>query len=132
MTSDRSDAEQNLGGVPSRFSFVHNPSGEESLVPSKPAHISSLLAHLTLKRKLHRMAPSRLLEILGLGNVATPGDSTQIVISSEGTLDDILGGSILEDAEYEAYLKSSRLMAHELRLAPGEQAVIVNGRVSSV
>ncbi|KAI0948225.1 hypothetical protein AcW1_009797 [Taiwanofungus camphoratus] len=119
----------NLGGVPSRFSFVHNPSGEESLVPSKPAHISSLLAHLTLKRKLHRMAPSRLLEILGLGNVATPGDSTQIVISSEGTLDDILGGSILEDAEYEAYLKSSRLMAHELRLAPGEQAVIVNGRV---
>ncbi|KAL6299204.1 glycosyltransferase family 24 protein [Sparassis latifolia] len=118
-------------GSASRVSFIHNPATPWSASTRRPP-TSSLLAHLITKDTLHRVSPSRLLKVLGLSEPSVPIHSPQVVISPEGSLDDILGGTLLEDAgqeTYEDFVQASRLLVRELGLAAGEQAVIVNGRV---
>jgi UDP-glucose:glycoprotein glucosyltransferase len=59
-------------------------------------------------------------------------ESPQVVLLQEGILQDLAGGVAIGDfsvAAYARYVKSSRLVARELQLSPGEQALIVNGRV---
>ncbi|PCH34985.1 glycosyltransferase family 24 protein [Wolfiporia cocos MD-104 SS10] len=114
---------------PSRISFIHNPSEAPITRSQTRPQVSSLVAQLISKGLLHRASPSRLLRLLGFGDVAAPKQSPQTVISAEDSLDDILSGTVLTDAEYDEFVTASRLIAREVGLAPGDQAVVVNGRV---
>ncbi|KAH9930812.1 glycosyltransferase family 24 protein [Amylocystis lapponica] len=125
MTSAKSDS-------PSRFSFVHNPAAASSGPAGRRTQVSSLLAHLVSKEALYRVSPARLLGVLGFSDPAVPNAGPQVVISPEGSLDDMLDGALLDDGgreAYEGFVKSCRLIARELEFAPGEQGLIVNGRV---
>lgn len=119
---------------PSRVSFVHNPFVHNPAVvgPADPAlhpQVSSLFAQLIINGLLERASPDRLLEILSAGDVASPDHSRQIVIAAGSGLDEILQGTELKDEEYQDYVKASRLVARTLGFAPGEQGLLVNGRV---
>ncbi|KZT07030.1 glycosyltransferase family 24 protein [Laetiporus sulphureus 93-53] len=117
------------GKHPSRLSFIHNPSNLSSEMSTQQTAVSSLLAQLATQELLHRMSPSRLLSALGFGDVAVQSESPQVVISSEGSLDDILGQTVLAEKDYQDYIRTGRLVARQLNLAPGERALILNGRV---
>lgn len=113
---------------PSRVSFVHNPAvgpADSTIHPQ----VSSLFAQLIMKGLLERVSPGRLLEILGAGDVASPDHTRQVVIAAESGLDEILERTELKDEEYQEYAKASRLVARALGFVPGEQGLLVNGRV---
>jgi hypothetical protein len=87
---------------------------------------------LLAKNLLSKATPARLLRALGLEAPVAPGggDGTQIPLKMEDLTDGVgIAGYSAE--EYEAYVRSSRLVARELQLAPGAQALVVNGRVSA-
>ncbi|TFY57738.1 hypothetical protein EVJ58_g6843 [Rhodofomes roseus] len=97
---------------PSRISFIHNPA-VGSIEPVIRPQVSSLFAQLIVHGLLERASPS----------------PRKKVISPEGALDEILGKTELKDSEYREYVKVSRLVAREFGLAPGEQGLVVNGRI---
>ncbi len=75
---------------------------------------------------LSRLTPGQLLKTLGFGDVdASSEGSTQEPFS----LDDLVGTEAYTGEEYEKYLTACRLVIRQLDLKPGEQALIVNGRV---
>lgn len=54
------------------------------------------------------------------------------MISEQATINDLTGGVLLKDVSrevYDKYLTSSHLLAQEIGIEPGEQALVVNGRV---
>jgi UDP-glucose:glycoprotein glucosyltransferase len=87
---------------------------------------------LLAKNLLSKATPARLLRALGLeAPVASGGsDGTQIPLKMED-LTDRVGIAGYSAEEYEAFVRSRRLVARELRLAPGAQALVVNGRASA-
>lgn len=94
--------------------------------------ISWLISHLLSAKLLSKVSPARLLHALGL-ELAVAADSPQVPLSGEGVLRELTGGVALGDMDsdaYAQYVRSSRLVVRELQLAPGEQALILNGRVS--
>ncbi|TFK48915.1 glycosyltransferase family 24 protein [Heliocybe sulcata] len=115
----------------SRITFSHNP-----IIPSTPSWtespVSTLFAHLVQNGLLDKATPERLLRILGFGAAAAQNGHPQIVISNEDDLlSELIGGV---DAEvtaqtYDEYLGFGQLFAKELGLKPGEQALVVNGRI---
>jgi len=81
---------------------------------------------------LSKVSPDQLLRALGLSSVVVT-DAAQTVLSQERTLREITGGLALADLDLEVvkeYARSSRLLIRELQLSGGNQAIIVNGRVS--
>ncbi|KAJ6624174.1 hypothetical protein B0H10DRAFT_1943373 [Mycena sp. CBHHK59/15] len=90
--------------------------------------ISWLLSHLLAKNLHSKASPRRLLRALGLDDPIPPSDGTQIPLSKDDLMDGV-GISGYSPDNYAKYLKSSRLIARDLQLAPGQQALIVNGRV---
>lgn len=72
------------------------------------------------------------METLGLEDASADEQSSQVVLPAAGSLDDILHEGTLSNKEYDDYVRSSRLIVRDLKLEPGEQALIVNGRVSTI
>lgn len=69
-----------------------------------------------------------------LGKPATTGDGEQIVISKERdeALRSLTGGvkvAAFDANRYVEYVKASRLLARDVQIAPGDQALLANGRV---
>lgn len=114
-----------------RISFIHNPTKQKE--ETRP-HASLLVAHLCQKNLLSGVSPDQLLHVLGLASVVVVNDTPQTVLSQERTLRDITGGlavfADLDTEVYDDYVRSSRLFVRELQLNSGDQAIIVNGRVS--
>ncbi|OBZ72146.1 UDP-glucose:glycoprotein glucosyltransferase, partial [Grifola frondosa] len=120
-------------GSLTRFSFIHNPTAVPSSFPGRLSSPAALLAHLISKDILYKVSPSRLMGILGLNVAVVQNQSPQIIISPEGSLDDILGDTFVDGESsklFEDYLMSCLLIVKDLQLHPGEQAVVVNGRVA--
>ncbi|OSX61274.1 glycosyltransferase family 24 protein [Postia placenta MAD-698-R-SB12] len=114
---------------PSRVSFIHNPANLTKAPSTVETASSSLLAQLICQGILHHVPPSRLVETLGLEDASADEQSSQVVLPAAGSLDDILHEGTLSNKEYDDYVRSSRLIVRDLKLEPGEQALIVNGRV---
>ncbi|TFK82573.1 glycosyltransferase family 24 protein [Polyporus arcularius HHB13444] len=114
-------------GSLSRLSFIHNPSTVSLASKSDDfASPSRFLAQLVSWDLLSRLTPGQLLKTLGFGDVdAFSEGSTQEPFS----LDDLVGTEAYTGEEYEKYLTACRLVVRQLELKPGEQALIVNGRV---
>ncbi|KAJ7264047.1 glycosyltransferase family 24 protein [Mycena haematopus] len=112
-----------------RVSFVHNPGPGKD--PTVRPPVSWLLSHLLAKNLLSRASPTRLLAALGLDGVApvSLGDGSQIPFSKDDDLTDGVGLSGYDAEDYERFVRTSRLVARELQIAPGELGLIVNGRV---
>jgi len=131
LTSFRSQDDESK----TRVSFVHNPAPRGDADSAVRPPVSWLLSHLLAKNLLSKATPPRLLRALGLDvppPVSPPSDGPQIPLSKDDD-DDLTGGVGLSGysaEEYDRFVRSSRLVARELQLAPGQQALVVNGRVS--
>jgi hypothetical protein len=107
----------------SRLTFIHNPT---VLVTPAQSALSRFVAHLIYKGLLSEATSASLLQALGGGEVVDDSPSRDAVIRK-------LAGDI-EPAEYEAlvyddYVKSTRHIAREFGVQPGQSALVVNGRV---
>ncbi|KAJ7222294.1 UDP-glucose:glycoprotein glucosyltransferase-domain-containing protein [Mycena pura] len=115
-----------------RVSFMHNPSHVEVVDPSVRPPISWLLSHVLAKNLLSKASSARLLQALGLDaqTLVVPSDGSQIPLAKSGVdLTDGVGISGYSANDYVAFVTSSRLVARELQLEPGQQALLVNGRI---
>ena len=83
---------------------------------------SSLLISAIQTGTLSRVSPDRLLTSL-IDEEATGLKSLQ---------DELLLGTVVVDTEISNLLRSMRLVARQLGVRPGERAILVNGRVSSL
>lgn len=122
------DSEQHPGNY-SRFAFVHNPKVHRRIERSP----SGLLAHLAVTSSLRTTSPEQLLQILRLAEAETRQERSQIVLQQNNMLDDLLRGvntSSIRADSYANHERQSRELLKLLQLSPGEQALIVNGRVS--
>ena len=95
--------------------------------------VSSLLSHLHTQGLFSGTSPSELLTAVGLTPSPSTEDESQAVFTQESVIEKLKGGNgSKEDNEagYRDYVISSSLVAREIGLRPGQQALIVNGRVS--
>ncbi|KAI0715904.1 glycosyltransferase family 24 protein [Cerioporus squamosus] len=114
-------------GSLSRLSFIHNPTSVSPASKSDDfASPSRFLAQLVSWDLLSRFTPEQLLNALGFGDVEVSSESST---QERFSLNDIVGTEVFTGEEYEKYLTACRLVARQLELKPGEQALIVNGRV---
>ncbi|KAG1862437.1 UDP-glucose:glycoprotein glucosyltransferase-domain-containing protein [Suillus tomentosus] len=98
----------------SRITFLHNPS-----TGSPGGNVSSFFAHVGSTSDLGELSPDVLKR--ALDDLKTQ-DATQVFIAE--------GIKLGSDPEaHTAFLTTSRLFAREAGLQPGEQAIIVNGRL---
>jgi UDP-glucose:glycoprotein glucosyltransferase len=116
------------GESKTRVTFVHNP-GSVERDPNVRPPASWLLSHLLAKNLLSKSSSARLLRALGLDAPVSPSDDSQIPLSKDDLTDGV-GISGYSSEDYDKFLRSSRLVARDLQLAPGHQALLVNGRVS--
>lgn len=114
---------------------MHNPTTVDPVDPSVRPPVSWLLSHLLAKNLLSKASPARLLRALGLDVPApsSPHDVPQIpLLKEDDELTDGAGISTFSAEDYHSFLRSSRLVARELQLAPGALALVANGRVSAL
>ncbi|KAJ7032380.1 UDP-glucose:glycoprotein glucosyltransferase-domain-containing protein [Mycena alexandri] len=115
-----------------RLTFVHNPTTVDPVDPNVRSSVSWLLSHLLAKNLLSKASPVRLLRALGLDVPvpASPNDVPQIpLLKEDDQLTDGAGIPTFSAEDYSSFVRSSRLVVRELQLAPGEQALVANGRV---
>lgn len=118
-----------------RICFIHNPTHTTNDGATQRAPISWSISHLLSTNTLSKASPSHLLRALGLESPVAPNDSPQVPMSQEETLSELTGGVAVSDFEpesYAKYVKTSRLVTRELQLTPGQQALVVNGRVGVI
>ncbi|KAJ6489844.1 glycosyltransferase family 24 protein [Mycena sanguinolenta] len=116
-------------GSKTRVSFVHNPGPGKDLTVRPP--VSWLLSHVLAKNLLAKVSPARLRAALGLDApvpVSLDGGS-QIPLAKDDDITDGVGLSGYSAEDYERWVRTSRLVARELQIAPGELGLVVNGRV---
>ncbi|TBU43432.1 glycosyltransferase family 24 protein [Dichomitus squalens] len=114
-------------GSLSRLSFIHNPATVSPFAKSdKFASPSRFLAELVTRGLLSKVTPERLLNALGLGDPEVSVDHEK---QEPYFFNELTGSKVFSGEEYSKYLNACRLAARQLELQPGEQAVIVNGRV---
>jgi len=95
--------------------------------------VSSLLSHLHTQGLFASMSPSELLIAVGLASPPLTEDESQTVLTQESLIERLKkGDGSKEDSKkaYRDYVLSSSLVAREIGLRPGQQALVVNGRVS--
>jgi UDP-glucose:glycoprotein glucosyltransferase len=93
---------------------------------------SSLFSHLISTALLAQASPAQILHALESNSPVTADSDHQTMLFR--ALNEFVRKVPLSDFDYEAYtqyVKSSRLIARELQLHPGEQALLMNGRVCS-
>ncbi|KAG5641244.1 hypothetical protein DXG03_005668 [Asterophora parasitica] len=111
-----------------RISFIHNPVDTPTEAKSRPL-ASWLILHLIKSHLLSKTTPDQLLRVLGF---EVPTESTQTVLSQDERVQALTGG--VKVAEFDAkryadYVTASRLLARDIQISPGQQALLVNGRV---
>ncbi|KAJ7513036.1 glycosyltransferase family 24 protein [Mycena galericulata] len=114
-----------------RVSFVHNPTTVDADSTTRPP-VSWFLSHLLARNLLSKTSAGRLLRALGLEEQvpAVQSDGHQIpLVKEREDLTDGVGLSGYSAEEYDKFVRSSRLVVRQLQLAPGQQALVVNGRV---
>ncbi|KAJ7057937.1 UDP-glucose:glycoprotein glucosyltransferase-domain-containing protein [Mycena amicta] len=114
-----------------RVSFIHNPSKLDA-DPNVRQPVSWLISHLLGRNLLSKASSDRLRCALGLGDVPVVPEDAQIPIGNYCSALDLAGGigvSGYSAEDYAAFVTSSRLVARELQFAPGQQGLIVNGRI---
>ncbi|KIM46645.1 glycosyltransferase family 24 protein [Hebeloma cylindrosporum] len=122
-----------------RVSFIYNPTSDSKgpeNIPRGPA--SWVLSHLHIQGSLSKVTPATLLLALGAdsdiaGDVDPLSEGFQIPLGKkdgyEALMEDGVHLDDLKMEEYVDYVKAGRLVARELGLAPGQSALVVNGRV---
>jgi UDP-glucose:glycoprotein glucosyltransferase len=93
---------------------------------------SRLISHLLSTNSLSKASPTLLLQALGL---ETTSDDAQVRLTREDATSKLTGGVAVSNFEFESYVKyvkACRLVSRELQLTPGQQGLIVNGRVSTI
>jgi UDP-glucose:glycoprotein glucosyltransferase len=113
---------------------VHNPAQIPDSTSEIPV-VSFLISYLHTEGLFSKATPTRILQALGLFSSVPFAEGSQTVISEQATINDLTGGVLLKDISKEAYTKyltSTHLLAREIGLRPGEQALVVNGRVRLV
>lgn len=111
-----------------RYTFVHNPATASQLSEQS---LASVFGHLISTATLKQVNPSQLLEVLSTDAIDVK-DGGQVIFRVEPTTGDGLGKllpSEVDSVAYEQYVRASRAVVDLLKLAPGEQALVVNGRV---
>ncbi|GLB42376.1 putative UDP-glucose:Glycoprotein Glucosyltransferase [Lyophyllum shimeji] len=111
-----------------RISFIHNPVSDPPETTNRPV-ASWLISHLIKSHLLSKAAPEQLLWALGAD---ATGDGAQTVLSQDEAVQPLTAGVKVADFDaggYAEYVTSSRLVAREIGVAPGQQALLVNGRV---
>jgi UDP-glucose:glycoprotein glucosyltransferase len=119
-------------GSLTRISFIHNPAQPQVDTAGERPRTSWLISHLFSTGALSKASPNRLLKALGVEAPAIPGNNPQTVLSNENIFDELTGGVALSEfnpSAYAQFVKSSRLLARELQIVPGKQALFVNGRI---
>lgn len=116
------------------MSFIHNPSSGNNDHGHRVVRASSLLGYLAAKGLLDKISPSQLLTILNLGPVFSPSIIDQTAASADGDFGDTFNSALFAvssegEETYEAYVMADPFVVKKLRLAPGQQALVVNGRV---
>ena len=114
-----------------RIAFLHNPTNIDHLDAVKST-VSSLLSYLHCQGLFPNISPSELLTAVGFAPATSMENESQTVLTQESLIDTLAKGGFGGDKnnEYKDYVFSSRLVAREIGLRPGQQALIVNGRVS--
>ena len=110
-----------------RVSFVHNPSTD---TPPATTTTSSLLGTLITKGTLSNLSPAKLLEVLDSTSNIAAGQSEQVIVLSVAALEELLDGAPLVAPD--EFVRASRYVLRALKVAPGENALIVNGRVRQI
>lgn len=120
---------------PSRLSFLHNPDTSKGEIDKPNSRISHLISHLIAKDLLSRVPPSAFITFLDRQLEAVLDRSTQTVLSSESLIiqllreSDIVADNKFDAESYKRFCLASHLIARELSVQPGEQVLLVNGRV---
>jgi UDP-glucose:glycoprotein glucosyltransferase len=118
----------------SRVSFIHNPNTSAPTTAADQRRTSTLVSHLLASRAIEMATPAQLLTVLGISFPReSGGEQSQKVLSQQATLEELMGGVSIDNVEvstYEWYAEASRRVVQQLGLAPGQQAVLLNGRVS--
>jgi len=94
--------------------------------------VSNLLSHLHTQGLFANTSPSELLTAVGLAPPRVENES-QTVLTRESMIERLAkanGSKEGSGQRYRDYVLSSSLVAREIGLRPGQQALIVNGRVS--
>ncbi|KAG6833463.1 hypothetical protein H0H87_006830 [Tephrocybe sp. NHM501043] len=115
-------------GSRTRISFIHNPADEPNDGPERPL-ASWLISHLIKTHLVSKTPPEYLLRALGVDGLTTDG---QTILSQDEMVRELTEGVKKADFNpiyYADYVKASRLVAREIGVAPGKQALLVNGRV---
>lgn len=111
---------------------MHNPADIDDIDIVQPT-VSSLLSHLHTQGQFAGTSSSEFLAAVGLAPPPLGQNELQSVLTRESLIEKLTkrNGS-KEDGKkaYRDYVSSSLLVAHEIGLLPGQQALIINGRVS--
>nr|GAT58270.1 predicted protein [Mycena chlorophos] len=111
-----------------RLTFIHNPTKLEADSGDRP-HASWLLAHLVGKNLMSKASSWALRCALG-GTPHTPEDwQDPLGLPCAQELTGGIGISEYSAADYAAFVRSGRLLARELQFAPGENGLVINGRI---
>ena len=117
----------------SRISFVHNPATPAAVDEKTPTSVSGVFSHLIANERLSSLTPALLLHALKLHVPSNAEDAeAQETFSTSEALTQALGDISLSDvdvANYTSYITSSRILAKRLDLAPGANAILINGRI---
>ncbi|KAF9027018.1 hypothetical protein BDZ89DRAFT_1102004 [Hymenopellis radicata] len=112
----------------SRVTFIHNPEDLRLELTVKETPVSWLVTHLASQGLISKSSPTQLMSALGMESpTSQPG--SQAPISAEGSFQTLAGEAKYDQDRVARYLRAFRLLLKELQIAPGSQAVIVNGRV---
>lgn len=76
------------------------------------------------------MSPSELLTTVGLTPPPPTENGSQTILTQESIIEKLKRGNGDSEIAYRDYVLSSSLVAREVGLRPGQQALIVNGRVN--
>ena len=109
------------------MTFVPNPEEWDAV---KPESTNALLSRLVTKELLEEATPAKVTSVLVGGKASGPqtGEGQQTIFKA-AVSDLIKDSGEFTSAELRRYLKSSRILAREAGIKPGESAVIINGRV---
>ncbi|KAG6918623.1 hypothetical protein DXG01_013034 [Tephrocybe rancida] len=115
-------------GSRTRISFIHNPANSPSEGTDRPL-ASWLIAHLVKTHLVSKTPPEYLLRALGVGG---PSTEAQTLLSQDEVIRALTEGVKVADFNpiyYADYVQASRMVVREIGVAPGQQALLVNGRV---
>jgi hypothetical protein len=111
---------------------LHNPVNIDDIDIVQPT-VSSLLSHLHTQGRFAGTSSSEFLAAIGLAPPPLGENESQAILTRESLIEKLTkGNDSKEDSKkaYRDYVSSSWLFAHEIGLLPGQQALVVNGRVS--